>query len=172
VNKFDRIFRKIVSVPAVIAGCFLIVMMMVVVVDVFLRALFSTAILGSNEISTAVMIVAGFLGISWCALNDNHIKVELIVEKLPIHVQRYFHKFNWLVVSVMSFFISIYSYTSAQGVKRLNSQSELLGIPHYPQYLVVSFSYMLLCLTTLILFIRSFAKSKGDKQENTPVKAE
>ncbi len=155
-KKFDKFLKTVVSVPAIIAGVGLIILMLVTVADVLMRLIINQSIVGSNEISLFIMIFAGFLGIAWCGLNDSHIKVDLVVGLLPDNAQQYFFKFNFLLVAVISGLVSVASYFGAQDVKRLNSVSELLSIPQYPQYMLVAFSYLLLCLTALALFVRSF----------------
>lgn len=158
----EKVVKWVVTVPAVLAGVALVALMLVTVVDVFLRAFFSTAVMGSNEISVAIMICAGFLGMAWCALNGSHIKVDLLVGRLPLQVQRHFFKFNYLLVAVMSTIIAVQSYFGAMDVKKLNSQSQLLEIPQYPFYMIVSFSYLLLALTVLVLLIKSFFAGDGE----------
>ena len=153
-NKIESILKFIVTIASFLAGIALICLMLVTAADVILRSLFSIAVVGSNELSTAIMICAGFLGLAWCAFNDNHIKVELLVCQFPVKVQKYFYEFNYFLVLVISLFISVESFNGAIDVKSLGSVSQLLRIPQYPFYLVTSFAYLLMAITALFFLIK------------------
>ncbi|MBN2403446.1 MAG: TRAP transporter small permease [Spirochaetes bacterium] len=153
-KKIESILKSIVTITSILAGISLIALMVVTAADVILRAFFSIAVVGSNEISVAIMICAGFLGLAWCAFNDNHIKVDLVVCRFPVKIQKYFYQFNYLIVLIISLFISYASFNGAMDVKFLGSRSQLLEIPQYPFYLVTSFAYLLMALTALFFLIK------------------
>ncbi len=154
-KKIESALKVLVSAVSVLAGISLLILMLVTVADVILRAFFKTAITGSNELSVAIMVCAGFLGMAWCAFSDSHIKVDLLVCRLPLKTQKYFYVFNYILVFLISAFISLESFNGALDVKFLGSESQLLGIPQYPFYIVVSFSYLLMSITGLFFFIKA-----------------
>lgn len=153
----DKTIKWIVTIPAIIAGIVLIGIMLLTTADVALRFFFNAPITGSSEITQRFIIVAGFLGLGWCALGNQHIKVDLLIGRLSAKAQKVFTVFNYLVVGAVSVLISVNCYKQARLVKMMNVQSQLLAIPNYPFYLVISFSYMLLALTILFLIVRAFA---------------
>lgn len=161
-KKIESILKSIVTIVSILAGISLIILMLVTAADVILRAFFSIAIPGSNEISVAIMICAGFLGLAWCAFNDNHIKVDLIICRLSVKIQKYFYEFNYFIVLVISAFISYASFKGAIDVKFLGSRSQLLEIPQYPFYLITSFAYLLIAVTALFFLIKFIIKKDLD----------
>lgn len=164
-KRTEQVLRGICTYAAIIAGVLLVAMMAVTVADVFLRAFFSKAIMGSSEISCALMVAVGFLGIAWCAWGDQHIKVDMLVGLLSRKSQKHFFKFNYIIVAAISAIISVESFNEALEVFRLRSQSQLLEIPHYPFYLIVTFSYLLLCLTGIVLLIKSFYYAEDTEEK-------
>ena len=149
-NKFIKWF---VSIPAIIAGSVLIIIMLLTTLDVIMRFFFNAPITGSSEITQRFIIVAGFLGIGWCALNNQHIKVDILVGKLPPKGQKVFTLFNYLVVGIISALIGTQSFKQAALVKKMHVQSQLLGIPNFPFYYVVSISYFILLITIIFLLV-------------------
>lgn len=149
----DKFIKWFVSIPAIVAGSVLILIMLLTTLDVILRFFFNAPITGCSEITQRFIIVAGFLGMGWCALNNQHIKVDLLVGRLPPKGQKVFSIFNYIVVGIISALITKQSYTQAILVKKMNIQSQLLGIPNFPFYFVVSISYFILLVTIVFLIV-------------------
>ena len=166
-SKVKNILRIIVSVPAFGAGIALIGLMMVTVIDVLLRLIVSKAITGSIELSQIIMICAGYLGIAWCAFNDQHIKVDLLVCKLPVGVQKNLSRFTYVLLVVMTFMIALFCYKSGLDVRMLGSRTQLLRIPQFPFYMIAAFSYLLLSVTGLVLLILTFFKEKKSAEDKS-----
>jgi TRAP-type C4-dicarboxylate transport system permease small subunit len=154
-----------VTVPAIIAGVVLVCIMLLTTADVILRFFFNSPITGCAEITQRLIIVAGFLGMGWCALSNMHIKVDLVVGKLPSKAQKVFSAFNYIVVAAVSFIVSTQSYKQASLVKRMHVQSQLLGIPNFPFYYVVSISYFILFLTIIALLVFLISGKELNKEE-------
>jgi len=142
------------------------IMMMLTVVDVFLRYLFNQPIKGSMELTEYLMVCVGTLGLAWCALQGAHIKVELIVSKLPQRAQKVIDSFNYILLIAVSGIIASQTFMRAETVRRLGVSSAMLEIPQHPFVLVVSFSYLLLFLTSIMLLIYAISSliSKGAKK--------
>ncbi|MCL6477580.1 MAG: TRAP transporter small permease [Peptococcaceae bacterium] len=152
-----KIYSGVITIPAVIAGIVLVGLMLVTTADVTLRYFFNQPIVGSNEISVSMMVCAGFLGQAWCAMKRRHIKVDLLVGNLPPKAQDFFDSFNYLIVAGLSALIAVESYKQALIVRRLCQESQLLGIPQFPFYLVITFSYLLLLLASIVLLFSSIS---------------
>ena len=142
----ERIVTRIANAAGMASTVLLVVMMMLTVSDVFLRYLFDMPIKGSMELTEYLMVCVGTLGLAWCALQGAHIKVDLIVSKLPQRTQKYIDSFNYVLLMGVS--------------------SAMLEIPQYPFVLVVTISYSLLFLTSIVLLIYaiSYLISKGTKK--------
>lgn len=144
----------------------LVVMMMLTVADVFLRYLFDQPIKGSIELTEYLMVCVGTLGLAWCALQGAHIKVDLIVSKFSQRAQKYIDSFNYILLIGASGIIAWQTFMRAITVQRLGVASAMLEIPQYPFVLVVTVSYFLLFLTSIMLLIYaiSYLMSKGAKK--------
>ncbi|MDC7125580.1 MAG: TRAP transporter small permease [Spirochaetales bacterium] len=149
----NKILKWFVSIPAIIAGTVLVFIMLLTTIDVIFRFFFNAPITGASEITQRFIIFAGFLGMGWCALNNQHIKVGLIIDRLSPGMQKFFDIVNFIIVGIVGGIISKESFKQALLVKKMNVQSQLLGIPNFPFYIVVSISYLILTITIVFLLV-------------------
>ncbi|MBE0601124.1 MAG: TRAP transporter small permease [Firmicutes bacterium] len=87
-DRIDRWIKKFSRVLAEIAGWFLFACMIIVTLNVILRKVFNSPLLGTYEwvgILTAVMIS---LGLAYCASVGGHIAIDFIVNKMKPGLQR------------------------------------------------------------------------------------
>ena len=154
----EQALRSITSLAATVAGIVLVALMMLTAADVFLRYVFVRPIVGSAEASESMMVVTGFLALALCALEGRHIKVDLLVSRFPPRAQLAVNAFNYLIVAGLSVLAAFETYNQAFIVRRLGVASNLLHIPQYPFYLVISVSYLLLLLTVGTLFLQSISR--------------
>jgi TRAP-type C4-dicarboxylate transport system permease small subunit len=153
----EKIVSRIVKTSGMASIVLLGVMMMLTVVDVTLRYLFDSPILGSMELTEYIMVCVGTLGLAWCALQGAHIKVDLIVSRLPTKAQNVLDSINYILVIGVSGLIVAQTFLRAGIVRRLGMASAMLDIPQYPFLLVVSFSYLLLLAAAIMLLIYAIA---------------
>ena len=78
----SKIVRKITDYAKYIVMAAVVVMMLLTVVDVVIRKLLSSTILGVTEYSQMVMVII-LLSTAFTAMNDNHIKVDIVTSHLP-----------------------------------------------------------------------------------------
>ena len=154
----EKIVSRIVRLAGMGSIVLLGIMMMLTVVDVVLRYLFSRPIRGGMELTEYLMVCVGTLGLAWCALQLAHIKVDLVVSKFPQTAQKVIDSLNYLLVIAVSGLIASQTFMRSVVVRQLGVASAMLDVPQYPFVLVVSFSYFLLFLASIMLLIHSISK--------------
>lgn len=153
----EKIVSRVVKASGMGSIVLLVMMMLLTVLDVTLRRLFAQPIRGSMELTEYLMVCVGTLGLAWCASQGAHIKVDLIVSKLPLKAQKVIDSFNYLLVIGVSGLIASQTFVRSGVVRNLGVASAMLDIPQYPFLLVVSFSYLLLFLTSIMLLIHAIS---------------
>jgi len=146
-------------VAAFITTVTLVAMVMLTVIDVFLRFVFRAPILGSVEITEYMMVTAGFLGMAWCAQKGGHVVVGILVDRLPKRIQ---HIFDCITLSVGLAIVPLVIWQSfAQSGLCLeeNYTSDLLKIPQFPFYIIVGIGYIILFFVILTILINSIKKA-------------
>jgi len=87
-DRIDHFIKKVAKVFGEIAGWLLFVCMIIVTLNVILRQIFGSPLLGTYEwvgILTAVMIS---LGLAFCAIMGGHIAIDFVVNKMKPGLQR------------------------------------------------------------------------------------
>ena len=157
-----RTINTISKSLGLIAICILVMMMILTVLDVFLRRVFNSPIPFSLELIEFMMVLTGFLGLAWCATSGSHIRVDLIVSSMPARARGIIDSLCYLAGFGMSVIIAWQSVMECMAIREMHTESPVLGIPKYPFYLVVAAGFAALALSVLILLARSLKEaSKG-----------
>ena len=75
--KIIKVLEKILSVISIIGGIVLISLMLLVVADILLRQM-GVPLSGSTEIVVSLLVMIVFFGVGYCALQEMHIRVDII----------------------------------------------------------------------------------------------
>lgn len=143
----------------ILAIAFLMAMLVLTVADVFLRYFFNAPIPGSVELTKYFMVGAGFLGLAWCALKGGHIKVDLLINRLPPRYQVTIDSINLLLALTVVPLVAWQGFTQAKYALLEKTTSRFLAIPDYPFYIVVGLGFVLLFLVMVYLVIGLIKKS-------------
>lgn len=158
-NKFTGLVTGLSRVLDKIAGLCMVAIMALIVSNVLLRALFNRPILGTIDYVVFLTAVMIGLALAYCAVQNGHIAVSFVVDRLPIRMQS-------LVAIVMdilslSFWglcvwqIGLYAERMAvTGVVSPTTQT-----PLYPFIYLVAFGLLALCLVLLVRTMESFRKA-------------
>ncbi|MFC1846344.1 TRAP transporter small permease [Chloroflexota bacterium] len=160
---YAQAFVNIVSRSLGILGMVVLVAMMLLTgVDVFLRYVFNSPILGSAEITELMMAALAFVTIVWCTAGKAHIKVDLLSSRIPETGKAISDIVFYLLYLVLVSFMAWRSFLEALAVRPTSTSSgagsSLLAIPHYPFYMLIAFACLLMALMLLIYMAQDIAK--------------
>ena len=150
--------NQVSRAAGIIAIVFLLTMMVFTVVDVLLRALFNAPISGSIELVEFCMVVAGFLGLAWCAVKRGHIKVEFVVNRLPPRAQVAVDTLTLVLALSVVPLVAWQAFVRAKEAFLDKSFSDYLEIPDFPFYIVFGLGFTLLVLVMLTLLAELIGK--------------
>lgn len=147
--------HKLTKYMGYLGAAVLFVMMMVTVVDVFLRYVFNAPIGGVTEVSALLLVIIAALGLGWCALERAHVKVDLITDHMP-------KKIRFVVVNIMMIIaLLIYAimtwYTFSESFKG-KQFSSVLRIPMTPFLWVFWAGLVIFCVCILVVLIEDIRK--------------
>ena len=132
---------------------FLVIMMLLTVTDVLLRALFNTPVKGSLELTEYIMVLTGFLGIAWCAVNRAHVRVDLVVGRLRPRAQAIIDAFTLLLGMTVVPLVAWQGFARIGRAYAEKTVSEALDIPSFPFYGIVGLGYGLMFLVMIIILV-------------------
>jgi TRAP-type C4-dicarboxylate transport system permease small subunit len=140
-----KILGMIATGAGIIAGVALLGLMLTTVIDVAVRSTFNVAFLGVTEITELGLIVVAIGGIAYCGWTDGHIALEFGESYVPPVLWRVAQALSAATAGVVSY----YSLLEAAAVYSRNAHTNLLQIPEYPFYAIVSLGFLTLALILL-----------------------
>ena len=149
-GRLDGLREKLQKLNRWIAGmgaCFLIPLMLITAADVVGRNVLNHPIPGVNELSQYLLAVSILLGIAYTQQVKGHVRVSILISRLPAHAQ--------LIMSLLGILLSLslFALLVWQGlVVGLKEQtvSDMLRVPQYPFRLLVAVAAFLTFLELLV----------------------
>lgn len=140
------------------AGWIMVATMALVVCNVLLRSLINKPYLGTYEfVGFFTALIIG-LSLSWCAIQNGHIAVTFITEKLPPKVQLVIN----IVISIIAFiFLGLITWHTGKYAYSMVLSGEVsptTEIPFYPFIYLVTFGLLMLSLIVLLKLIKIIRK--------------
>lgn len=105
-QKVDFILRKLSDIFGYAALFALFFLMMGTTTDVILRNFFGISILGVFELSELAMVLVVCFGLGWTFVDDGHIRVTLLVEKLSTRTALLVNALAGIIVTIFLFFLA------------------------------------------------------------------
>ena len=108
-----RWYRYFCTFFGVIAGLAILVMILSTTIDTTLRYVFSRPIPGVFELNEVILVVCVFMGLAWTQIERGHIRVVLILRKLPPKWIVVVDLLVWVICFVLITFFGIQSAKEA-----------------------------------------------------------
>ena len=154
-----RILHLITRYMAYGSAVALFFLMMLTVAHVTGRSFFNSPVTGAIEISTYMLLVIVALG--WCsaALEQRHIRVDLVVNRLPKRAQ-----FIITNITLIVSFVVLALATWANGIAAMGGPryTSILKIPDIPFKWVMTVGFGMFCICTLVVIIENLRKRGKD----------
>ena len=134
-----------------IVSCFALTgLMILVTVNVILRAVFNSPILGTYDLTGFLTVLAIGCGLAFCSIDNGHIEISLFVDKAGLRTRMWITKAG----QVISFLIlSVYTYALfvlAVRLMKANEVSVTARIPVYPFVYFLALCFFVFTLTVLV----------------------
>ena len=154
-----RILHLITRYMSYGSAAALFFLMMLTVAHVTGRSFFNSPVTGTIEISTYALLLIVTLG--WCsaALAQEHVKVDLVVNRLPKRAQFIIINATLILSFIMLAFATWASGIAAMGDPRYTS---ILKIPDIPFKWVMTVGFGMFCICTLAVIIENLRKRGKD----------
>ena len=96
-KRIDHIIRKSNAVLSFGGALWILLLMLVVVADVFMRAVFNSPILGVADLARNSVVGIACLMLPWAMACDSHIRSDIVVGNVRKSVAKVLHIFAYLV---------------------------------------------------------------------------
>ena len=143
---------------AMVGVALVIPMMLLIIADVILRSFFSRPITGTAEIA-CLMLVCMALGVAWCAIDERHIKIEILMSLFPSRIQAIVDSITILVGLFIVIIMAWRNLVAALWKNEIGQvASILLPIPLFPFHMVLVLGLVVMCLAMVVLVIKKIGE--------------
>ena len=138
--------RHLVRVEAALGGACLALLFAVLLLNVLLRYLFDTSLFWAEEVAVMLFVWMGFLAAASTQAHDGHVRVTMLVERLPPQLRRLNDTLvDGLLVCVLALLV-----TSAHAGLATLQTTVALRLPEKWLYAIVPVT-MALCALHIVL---------------------
>lgn len=148
-------------------GALLIMLTSVMLLQVFLRFAFNTALSWPEEFCRYCFVYFAFLTIGYCVKNDSMLKLDLIRNLLPKKIGDIIYLLIQLCCFAFFTYMLIFSYSLVTMVKNTSRTSPAMGIQFYYIYISTIIGFTLAVVRSLQFIIRFLRDNlyKGSRGE-------
>ncbi len=165
----ERFVKFIIRIIGWINICFILLLTVVTLVDVFARYFFDTSFLDAIIISSYLLAMINSLALSGTTLRNGHVQVDLLYEHLPEDIRFCLDLFNNFLAATLFFCMSWYDFVRAAESWHRGFSQGWMQLPEYPAKFSFAFGCLITALTFLMLFLESLsAKEKSDHIREEP----
>ena len=157
--------KKISSITNIIAGICFFAVMVIVVVNIVMRKMFSSTVYGAYELVGLLTATGIGLAQAQCSQDNGHIAVSILTDRLSPSWQKIIDCLLglsalglWLLLCQRMFVFALTTLNRG----RVSSTAQL---PMYPFMFIIAFGLLCLCLVHVSTLIHSFTGS--DEKETT-----
>lgn len=152
---FKRIISTFCQALGLVSMAFILPMMLFVVAAVIARYIFKSPITGAAEITVTIMLFLP-LAIAWCAVKNQHIKIDEILRRFPKRVAQVIDIITLTLGMGMSGIITWKLFESfLYEFGRTGVVSLMLPIPTWPLWLLVTIAWGAMALSLLMYVVEN-----------------
>ena len=126
------------------------VIMMLTVTDVFMRYVFVRPLTGSTEMIEFMMVIL-IVGIVPSAIENKHIRVDILMERLTPKGQALFDAITILVGSWLVVILGWRAFMACLFMIHNDVRSPTLDVPIYPFYVIMAIGFILLFFSMIVI---------------------
>ena len=154
ISSADSVISWVSRVLNYVGMVVLIIMMMLTVADVLMRYIWNSPILGVFELTEYMMVPIVFFSWAWCAKKGGNVQVDLLVKRLNPTAQKALHVVTYVFSALIIFIIGWQNLLETKEVWAVRRVSDMLAVPAYPFYLVLTIGCFLLGLVLLLSMVQ------------------
>lgn len=161
-----RILDVLVVACGLIAAALLIVIAVSITYDSVGRAAFSHPTVWASEVATNAMVAAVFLGIPYALHAHHHVRVDILLVRLPPAWRSVLERMSMGIVAVFALILTWKGLVLASSTVHADIVTPILHFPVYLVHATAPLCGVLLCAEALRLVVTGFPESGDDEGQN------
>lgn len=150
VDTLDRLLAKLETPLNLVGGAFVLALAALGIVQVFMRSFFDQPIIGYVDLIEQGTAVFAFLGLAYCQRAGEHIRMEIVLQKLSRPNLYRIEVFNTLFASTVVAALLPGAYLYFERAFLLGDSTMAIGLPTWPSKLLVFCALVVLLLRLLV----------------------
>ena len=142
----------------------MVVTVLLTVADVISRTIINRSIEGTVEVCELMLVILAFFGLAWAEITGTHVKVDFLVNKLPLSIKRITILFSKIVtlsiISLLAYVSYLYAYENY-----LNNEVTWAGtyqLPVWPARYALFIGLVAFWIITIFSIISDLSKINKD----------
>ncbi|HHV15534.1 MAG TPA: TRAP transporter small permease [Gelria sp.] len=148
-KSLDGLIENLSRVMDRLAGLCIVLMMLLIVSNIILRAVFKQPLVGAVDYVNILIALTIGLSIAYCAVQDGHIAIGFIMDKMPAPAAAVIEIIINLIALVFWGFVTWYMIGFAQSMNANGLVASTSQIPLSPVVYVIALGLMAICLVLL-----------------------
>ncbi|MCL6477469.1 MAG: TRAP transporter small permease [Peptococcaceae bacterium] len=169
INKVINWITRISRILNYVSMVLIFLVALIIFLDILLRAITKQSILGTYEITEMCMVVIIFGSLANTQLLKGHVRVTMLLEKLPLGVQRVLEGLVLLITAGVCAIVCYSSFVQASLYKADEATTGVLKMPYYPFAYFMAIGLAVFTVVLLLDSFRTFLKSYDDETLNKVV---
>jgi len=166
-KQITNFIEKIAYLGAYYSGWLVPLMMMLVVVEVFMRYVLHQPLMLADEFSAYMLVAVSYLGTAYTWRQGGHVRVTVLVSRLSSRTAGWMRFIGLILVLIFMIELDRVSYKMITYALQINLRSSTwLMFPLFWPQLTVFIGFVLLTLLVVIDIVEAFIKIRaGEKVE-------
>ncbi len=166
-NKKNKVLTYLLNLDLVIAGIFLVLLIIITFFGVLMRYLFNNPFIWQEEIQLWCFIWIVFFGSGAAFRNGSHVAIEILVDFMSPFVQKIIDIIIYIIVMYVLYYFMIHGSTLVKQLINSGRTTNILDVPYPIIYgaLPVGCGLMMINYTAVILktlFFKDIAIKGGE----------
>jgi len=152
----EKLIRGMARTLAVLSAASIVVMVIAISIDVFVRNATGGSLAGMIEIAETAMVTSVAFGLAWAGVNGEHVAVTLLTDRFGPRLTRAVHIFVWILTAFYTAWLSYANTLHSIDATQLGEvRFGLVQWPMYPMRWVLTLGFISLFLVALVNIYRS-----------------
>ena len=151
----EKLIRGMARLLAVLSAVAIVVMVIAIAVDVFVRNATGASLPGMIEIAETAMVTAVAFGLAWAGVNGEHVAVTLLTDRFNAKWAKITNIFVWALTAFYTAWLSYANVlNSIQSTEAGEIRFGLVQWPMYPMRWVLTLGFISLFFVALVNLYR------------------
>ncbi|MCP8615263.1 TRAP transporter small permease [Salirhabdus salicampi] len=134
----------------------LITMSVIIFINVISRHFFDTSVMWAEETSRYINVWITFIGLSACLRFNEHIKIDILLNKISKSVKFFVNRLVLLIGLVSSIYLVYLGWAITEKLLKSGNVSVTTGIPIWLLYLAVPVGFILMTISYIQKLYQTF----------------